>query len=523
MSAFPRLMSSTMMKVTRLARSRLAAESPSAFASVYLGHHFTQDRCPMHAALFETLKSASSTRGGRIAIAAPRGHAKSTIVSLAYPLWCLMYGLEPYIVLVSDTGTQAAQNLRNIRVELETNELLKQDFPHLLGRRAKPWRDDAIELSDGTLIVAKGAGQGIRGTKNRSNRPSLILVDDLENRDGVVEETQRDKLRAYFFGTLLKLGDSRTNVVVVGTVLHHDALLARLVDSNKVPGWDRALYRAIVQYPDRMDLWEKWGRILSSAESFEGRTGEPGAALFLHTHRDAMHQGSEVLWPQRESLEALMKLRVTEEAGAFEAEKQNQPLDPEMCVFDSDQFTFWDDKFTNFSEVLARLGDKVDYYGAWDPALGHRGGDHSAIIVLAACRSRDEVYVVEADVRRRTPDDAISQIVNLAKVYPFHYFMLESNNFQGRMARDIDEVAAKQGVAIRVQSQLNTMPKHARISMLEPHINSGRIRLSRRHTELLAQLRQFPLGRHDDGPDALAMAFDATRSERPRVYVSRRD
>lgn len=523
MTTVPCMMNSVITKMAHLARRQLAAESPSAFASVYLGRHFLKARCAMHEALFRTLKSASSTRGRRIAIAAPRGHAKSTIVSLAYPLWCLMNGLEPYIVLVSDTGPLAEHNLRNIRAELESNDLLKHDFPELLCRRVKPCREGAIALPSGALIVAKGAGQGIRGTKNRSNRPSLILVDDLENREEVVEELQRDKLRSYFFGTLLKLGDSRTNVVVVGTVLHHDALLARLVDPNKMPGWDRALYRAIVQWPDRMDLWERWGRVLSSAELFDGQTGEAGAAAFLRAHRDEMHRGAEVLWPEQESLEMLMRLRLTEEIGAFEAEKQNQPLDPAQCIFHPHQFTYWDDKFANFSDVLARLGDKVDYYGAWDPALGHPRGDHSAIIVLAACRNRDEVYVVEADVRRRNPDDAINHIVNLAKVYPFHYFMLESNNFQGRMARDIYEVAAKQGVSIRVQSLLNTMPKHARISMLEPHLNTGRIRLSRRQTELLEQLRQFPLAKHDDGPDALAMAFEATRVERPRVHVSKRD
>ncbi len=523
MTTFPRTMHTVAMKLIQLARRRIAAESPSVFASVYLGHHFNDARCGMHNDLFETLKSASSIRRRRIAIAAPRGHAKSTIVSLAYPLWCLMYGLEPYIVLVSDTGAQAAQNLRNIRVELETNERLKQDFPELLGRRHKPWRDDAIELPGGALIVAKGAGQGIRGTKNRRNRPSLILVDDLENRDEVVEELQRDKLRGYFFGTLLKLGDKDTNVIVVGTVLHHDSLLARLTDPNKVTGWTQALYRAIVQWPERMDLWERWGRVFHRAEAFEGQDGEAGAAAFLRANYEEMHRGAKVLWPEHEPLESLMRLRLTEEIGAFEAEKQNQPLDPQQCIFRPEQFTYWDDTFANFSDVLARLGDKVDYYGAWDPALGHRRGDHSAIIVLAACRNRDEVYVVEADVRRRNPDDAIQHIVNLAKVYPFHYFMVESNNFQGRMAREIDEVAAKQGVTIRVQALLNSMPKHARIAVLEPHLNSGRIRLSRRQTELLEQIRQFPLAKHDDGPDALAMAFEATRWERPRVYVSKRD
>ena len=48
--------------------------------------------------------------------------------------------------------------------------------------------------------------------------------------------------------------------------------------------------------------------------------------------------------------------------------------------------------------------------------------------------------------------------------------------------------------------------KLGRIQRLQPLITSGTLRLCRRHVTLLEQLRQFPLGAHDDGPDALEMA-----------------
>ncbi len=65
-----------------------------------------------------------TARGARLAVAAPRGHAKSTIVSCAYLLWCLCYGLERYILLISDSGDQANDLLSHAKEELTGNPLL---------------------------------------------------------------------------------------------------------------------------------------------------------------------------------------------------------------------------------------------------------------------------------------------------------------------------------------------------------------------------------------------------------------
>ena len=45
--------------------------------------------------------------------------------------------------------------------------------------------------------------------------------------------------------------------------------------------------------------------------------------------------------------------------------------------------------------------------------------------------------------------------------------------------------------------------KVLRIQSLQPDIRNGYLLFCRDQTELLRQLEQFPLGRHDDGPDAL--------------------
>ncbi|MEM8495604.1 MAG: hypothetical protein AAF663_09490, partial [Planctomycetota bacterium] len=73
-----------------LRRRELAAGSPRAFALTYLDHHFRAPPSRMHEELFDLLTRTADQRGQRLAIAAPRGHAKTTLVSLAYVLWCLL-------------------------------------------------------------------------------------------------------------------------------------------------------------------------------------------------------------------------------------------------------------------------------------------------------------------------------------------------------------------------------------------------------------------------------------------------
>lgn len=507
-------------QATRL-RLEVTASCPHGFAQAYLGHHFKLRPSRMHDELFEIVKGMSTKRGSRIAIAAPRGHAKTTVVGLAYVLWSALLAKENFILIVSATKEQASLILRTIKDEIQTNPLLHRDFPGVCfppgaGRLPKPWKDYQIMLPNGVTIKAVGANQAIRGSKHRQYRPDLIIVDDLENQEQTESAEQREKLRSWFEKTLLKAGEPRTNVIVVGTILHYDALLANLTHLDKTPGrgagWDSRVYRAVENFSERMDLWDRWEEILYGDGEFERESGERGAELYLEKHRGEMRKGTKVLWPQLESYESLMRTRAVEGRGSFQSEKQNEPLDPEQCLFKESSFRFWDDvkdpKFEDVVDLLYRLGSNVRIYGACDPSLGkrHGRGDYSGIITIAKDTKTNRLYVIDADIARRTPDATINRIVQLSRIYDYEGLAVETNQFQDLLADRLEERLRESGRHIRIERVEHTSHKQSRIESLQPLIAQGVLWFSRRHNTLLEQLRQYPLGAHDDGPDALEMA-----------------
>lgn len=511
-------------------RRALAAESPRRFAQIYLGAHCSKPFSSMHDDLFMQLQALIKKRGGRLAIAAPRGHAKSTIVSLAFVLWCLLYEQEKLILLVSATRDQAVQLLGHIKEQLLRNELLRMDFPELCridggpgsGRQPKPWRDNQIMLTNGAMVAAYGAGQSLRGARNGRERPGLIIADDLEDQEHVISEDQRQKLREWFDRTLLHAGHTETNAIVVGTVLHHDSLLANLINPRATGGWTSKRYQAVIGFADRTDLWDRWATIFNGTEDFESKSGIDAALAFFEANREAMLQGAQVLWPEWESYYDLMVMRQREGRSSFQAEKQNEPLDPEQCVFSASLIHYWDQDHPDEQSLLRALQNKGRFFGACDPSLAARTGkgDYTAIVILYRDNKTKIKYVVGADIARRTPDQTIERIIHYAKLYEFDRFAVESNHFQSVMVDNLDRRAKEAGVRLRIERIESRTNKQSRIANLEPEVAQGRIRFRRRDQLLLDQLRAFPFGSHDDGPDALEMAVELSEKRRNGFMVS---
>ena len=138
-------------------------------------------------------------------------------------------------------------------------------------------------------------------------------------------------------------------------------------------------------------------------------------------------------------------------------------------------------------------------------------GDYTGIVILYRPKRSQIKYVIAADLARRTPDQAIAWIIRYAGMYRFGVFAIEGNHFQELMAIDLKRRSKEAKVRLPLWTIKNRSNKQSRIASLEPEVTQGRIRFSRRHQLLLEQLRQFPLAVHDDGPDALEMAVQASR------------
>jgi predicted phage terminase large subunit-like protein len=119
------------------------------------------------------------------------------------------------------------------------------------------------------------------------------------------------------------------------------------------------------------------------------------------------------------------------------------------------------------------------------------------------------MYVLDADIARRKPDQIIEQVIAYHRMRRFSRFGFETNQFQEFLADELRRRSRAAGVEVPVKDLKHSTDKLGRIQKLQAFVTAGRIRFSRRHGLLLEQLRQFPHAAHDDGPDALEMAVDA--------------
>ena len=302
------------------------------FAEYFFAHLLGRRPGRLHRELFDlwrrsrTRGSLESRSGRRLALAAPRGAAKSTLKTLIFPIHATLYQLERYIVILSATLKQARQRLHNIRSELETNETLKVFYAAELAQWDARTRD-SLEVNK-VRLDAYSAGTEIRGISHRQWRPTLVLLDDVEDSQAVRNMERRERLLQWYNEVIENIGDTYTAIEIVGTLLHPDSLLARLLAR---PDFQSRTFRSIEQFAERADLWDQWRALFTNLDDPErGQT----ARDFFNRHRADMLRGARVLWQDKEDYYDLMVQLVTKGRAAFFKEKQNEPAAAQETFFD---------------------------------------------------------------------------------------------------------------------------------------------------------------------------------------------
>jgi predicted phage terminase large subunit-like protein len=468
-----------------------------AWGAKYLPAHFSRPASKMHNWLAGKFDAMRNSRGVKINLLGPRGGAKSTIGTLAFPLREAVEGRESYIWIVSDTKHQACAHLENIKTELLENALLAKDYPQAAGRGGV-WRNNSVTLHNGVTIEAFGTGQRIRGRRRREHRPTLIICDDLQNDGHIVSAVQRERSRDWFHGMLMKSGTTRTNVVNLATALHREALAVQL---HATPGWNSRIFKAVVHWPENMPLWLEWEALYMDLANPHYKTD---AGNFYEEHLEEMNRGAEVLWPEEENLYALMCMRAESGHTAFEREKQNSPINPDLCEWPESYFdqSIWFDDWP---------GQLVVKTMALDPSKGSdsRRGDYSGFVMLGV--DRHGMAHIEADLQRRPTPRIVADGVELFRRFKPDVFGVEANQFQDLLAGEFEAEFRRQGIlGARPYPIENRTNKLVRIRRLGPYLSSRRLRFkndSPGTRMLVEQLQEFPIGDHDDGPDAAEMAL----------------
>ena len=462
------------------------------FVQNYFPHYVRhQDKSELHKYLYARLPAIiQATTSQNDAIAAPRGEAKSTIVSQLYVLWCIILALKHYPVIIMDSIDQAYPMLEAIKAELQFNPRLLMDFPEATGG-GRVWQMGTILTRNDIKVQVAGSGKKLRGLRHGPYRPDLAVLDDIENDEQVRNPEQRDKLDNWLKKTVLPLGGAgaKFDVVYIGTILHHDSVLSRTL---KNPLWKRARFKALISWPHNMELWDRWEEVLRNNDE----DGEALAQAFYQQHQAEMDAGAVVSWAAR-PLYTLMLIRARDGHGTFDAEYQHAPVNGEAAPFNG-CIQFW-----------VNRPNEWRFYGACDPSLGKAGNsrDPSALLVGGFNRHTGILDVVEARIRKRVPDRIISDVIELQREYNCLVWAVESVQFQEFLRTELVKRSSIAGIPVPARAVTPSADKLLRIESLQPHMANGLIRLHPSQTTLIEQLRHFPKADHDDGPDALHMLW----------------
>lgn len=132
------------------------------------------------------------------------------------------------------------------------------------------WTQKEIITKNGIQILALGAGQQMRGRRNKQHRPSLIILDDIEKDDSVQNPRSYYKLRDWLEKSILKAGTSETKIIFLGTIHHYESLLAKYTSQEEHFGWKKKIYRSVINWADNIGLWERWRNIYTCREEYQG-------------------------------------------------------------------------------------------------------------------------------------------------------------------------------------------------------------------------------------------------------------
>lgn len=235
----------------RIAIRRALAKDPVAFAILYLSHHLKDPhgRVTFSEVHYEWARIAESWReplipqGNRHAFIAPRETGKTTWWFLILPLWAASNGIVRFAVAFAHADAQAREHLQTFKNELDTNPLLRSDFPELCEPARRPSsgttladRQGMLHTKSGFVFAARGIDSASLGLKVKEQRPDLLILDDVEPEEAsystAATTNGKRSLAEKRLGTITDGVfplNIRARVVMVGTVTMPDSIMHQLV------------------------------------------------------------------------------------------------------------------------------------------------------------------------------------------------------------------------------------------------------------------------------------------------------
>jgi predicted phage terminase large subunit-like protein len=296
-----------------------------------------------------------------------------------------------------------------------------------------------------------------------------VIADDIEDDQSVESKEQRDKLDRWFRRVVSNIVGPGGKLFIIGTILHHDSLLSRLLKQTDV--FTTRIWRAIQE------------------------DGKP-------------------LWPARWPLTRLEAKKREITPRNFATEFMNDAANEEEQIFSPNKFKYFKD------EDLSGL--ELNTAGAIDPAIGQKAKNDDSAIAVAG-EAGGNYYLLSMRMGHWKVQKQVEMVLSTARQWPkLLKFGVETVAYQEALKQLLDEACQKDNLQIPlVAAEDISSDKLRRISTLAPMVEQGRLWFPSASSsywtpDVAKCIEQFEaLGcstnAHDDGPDAVERAVRLLR------------
>ena len=468
-------------------------------AQVFFPERFSSPFAPnIHDEIFDLIDSGEP----RVAIAAPRGFGKTSIVGLALTSKNIMFRLCQFILYVSKSATSAEMQTENLKIELLSNRMIRQLFGQV-----KPEKDEGFEDSFSkktwkaleTLVLPRGSGQQVRGLLYRNSRPDKIIIDDLEDPETIANDEIRQKRKEWFHADLMKCV-SRVKkdwqILYIDTLKHEDSLLEDLLG-----------------HPDWASV-----RLEACDDNYESNAPEFMSTLEIKAERD-YHREAGMM-------------------DVFFREFRNIPISKEDAAFKPEYFRYYSEGINDLViESVEVLGKKLPEkkiktsnlinFVLVDPAkeIKVHNAD-SAIVGVGIDRASQNIFIRDIVHGKMYPEEIYKEMFDMLVRLNAWILAVEVTSLHQFISQPIENEMRVRNVRAQYIELKATGKKEERIAHMVPYYRQGYVYHNRACCDVLeSQLLGYPRSKLWDVMDAeayfvklldeLALYFDPPDSETP--------
>lgn len=400
----------------------------------------------------------------------PRGHFKTTIGTIARSLQMLTRNAEQRILIANESATNAERFLSTIQSHAEQNRVFRALYSDLIPPdfRKVRWNKSEAEFQrEGVYPEPSIDTIGMTGAFT-SRHYTHIIYDDPISLEAV-----------------------KSPSVMQDTIIRCHQALSLFTNTEK----------------DTFDLIGTRWALADLYSDFEEKFGSELARF----SRSVVEDG-KIIFPERVSWKTISQLRRSYGEYLFSCLYMNNPRNEEIQTLNTNALREW--RETNTGQYVLLKGadvhtttdpDRLDITVTVDLAAAETATSDRNAITVCGTTPEGDVLVLWRNASRCTPLELMEKLFALDMRFHPRVIGIEDIGYQKAFKVFLRNEMARRQHWLTIRPIKAPGKKEWRIKGLQPMIESGHLYLAPGMQDLIQEMADFPLGKHDDLVDSLSM------------------